>query len=206
MSDNLLTAGFVQPKTLPLEQLRIEICQLLKVPLKNLERLELWPHQIWIKFVQGRGLFISYRQLPLWLELGLKAIRNCGNAHKLKQLGEIFLVERDWFNHKPELPEKWQQTINTWRQAWASKAQEIKMEEERTRPEREHQEKAEQWLSSWQEVISFCKNQQSLERLAKEIDVQSEQFKDLPQVINSIRQILQKRWQELGTGNNSVKG
>ncbi|MGB7441884.1 MAG: hypothetical protein WA919_12505, partial [Coleofasciculaceae cyanobacterium] len=85
MSENLLTSGFVNPKNLPLEQLRIEICQLLQIPLQNLECLELWPHQIWIKFVQGRGKFISYRQLPLWLELGLKAIRKCCNSNALKQ-------------------------------------------------------------------------------------------------------------------------
>ncbi|MGB7443954.1 MAG: hypothetical protein WA919_23060 [Coleofasciculaceae cyanobacterium] len=167
MSENLLTSGFVNPKTLPLDQLRIEICQLLKIPLKNLERLELWSHQIWIKFVQGRGLFVSYRQLPLWLELGLKAIKNCCNGNTLKKLGEIFLVERDRFNQKPELIDKWQQTINTWRQAWAEKAQEIKTEEERSRPEREHQQKAEIWLNSWQQVISFCQDCQSLERLVK---------------------------------------
>ncbi|MGB7439945.1 MAG: hypothetical protein WA919_02670 [Coleofasciculaceae cyanobacterium] len=201
MSENLLTSRFVDPKTLPLEQLRLEICQLLKVPLKNLERLELWPHQIWIKFVQGRGLFISYRQLPLWLELGLKAIRNCGNTQRLKQLGEILLVERDRFNQKPELIEKWQQTVSTWRQAWAEKATEIKTEEERTRPEREHQQKAEIWLTSWQQVISFCQDCQSLESLAEVIDLQSEEFKDLPKIINSIRQILQQRWQELITNN-----
>ncbi|MGB7442518.1 MAG: hypothetical protein WA919_15750, partial [Coleofasciculaceae cyanobacterium] len=162
-------------------------------------------HQIWIKFVQGRGKFISYRQLPLWLELGLKAIRKCCNSNALKQLGEIFLVERDWFNHKPELPEKWQQTIDTWREAWVSKAQEIKTEEERTRPEREHQAKAEKWLNIWQQVISFCQNQQSLERLAEEIDVQSEEFKDLPKVINLIRQFLQQRWQELMPSNQGLE-
>ncbi|MGB7443370.1 MAG: hypothetical protein WA919_20070 [Coleofasciculaceae cyanobacterium] len=201
MSENLLTSGFVQPKNLPLEQLRIEICQFLQIPLKNLERLELWPHQIWIKFFQGRGKFLSYRQLPLWLELGLKAIRKCCNSNALKQLGQIFLIERDWFNHKREFPQQWQQTIETWRQAWAEKAIEIKTEEERTRPQREHQQKAEQWLSGWQQVISFCQDCQSLDRLAEEMEIQSEEFKDLPQILRGMRQILQQRWQELGSEN-----
>ena len=98
MSENLLTSGFVDPKTLPLEQLRIEICQLLQIPLKNLERLELWPHQIWIKFCQGRGLFISYRQLPLWVELGLKAIKHCITriSHKLTQSPHFILEYRSF--------------------------------------------------------------------------------------------------------------
>ena len=204
MSENLLTSGFVNPKTLPLEQLRIEVCQLLKVPLKNLERLELWPHQIWIKFVQGRGLFISYRQLPLWAKLGLKAIGKCCDSNRLKKLGEILLVERDWFNQKPELREKWQQTINTWRQAWAKKAQEIQAEEERTRPQREHQQKAQTWLTSWQQIISFCQNHQSLDHLAEEIEIQSQEFNDLPKILYSIRQILQQRWQELRPENHRL--
>ncbi|MGB7442302.1 MAG: hypothetical protein WA919_14640 [Coleofasciculaceae cyanobacterium] len=202
MSENLLTSGFIDPKNLPLDQLRREVCQLLKVPLQNIERLELWPHQIWIKFVQGRGKFISYRQLPLWVELGLKAIQNCCNSHRLKQLGEILLVERDRFNQKPELIEKWQQTIDNWRQAWAKKAQEIKAEAERTRPQKEHQQQAEKWLNGWQQVISFCRNCESLDQLAEEIEIQSQEFNDLPKVINSIRQILQQRWQELMPENN----
>ncbi|MGB7441493.1 MAG: hypothetical protein WA919_10525, partial [Coleofasciculaceae cyanobacterium] len=201
----LLTSGFVNPKNLPLEQLRKEICQLLKVPLQNLERLELWPHQIWIKFVQGRGKFLSYRQLPLWAELGLKAIRNCCNSQRLKQLGEIFLVERDKFNQKPEHLETWQQTINTWRQAWAEKAQEIKTEAERTKPQREHQQKAETWLNGWQKVISFCQDSQSLERLAEEMELQSEEFKYLPKILLGMRQILQQRWQELTPENHHLE-
>lgn len=204
MSENLLTSGFVNPKTLPLEQISREVSQLLKVPLKNIERLELWPHQIWIKFFEGRGKFISYRQLPIWAELGLKAIQNCCDSNSLKRLGEILLVERDKFNQKPEFRAKWQQIIETWRQAWAKKAQEIKTEEERTRPQREHQQQAEKWLHGWQQVISFCQNHESLERLAEEIEIQSQKFHDLPKIINSIRQILQKRWQDLRPENHRL--
>ncbi|MGB7443487.1 MAG: hypothetical protein WA919_20690 [Coleofasciculaceae cyanobacterium] len=204
MSKNLLTSGLINPKNLPLEQVRIEVSQLLTVPLKNIERLELWPNQIWIKFFEGRGKFISYRQLPLWAELGLKAIQNCCNSHRLKQLGEILLVERDKFNQKPELIEKWQQTIETWRQAWAKKAQEIKAEAERNKPQREHQQQAEKWLNGWQQVISFCQNRQSLDHLAEEIEIQSQEFNDLPKILNSIRQTLQQRWQELRPENHCL--
>ncbi|MGB7443775.1 MAG: hypothetical protein WA919_22145 [Coleofasciculaceae cyanobacterium] len=201
MSSNLLTAGLINPRNLPLELVKTQVAALLKIPLKNIERLELWLHQIWIKFAEGRGKLISYRSLPIWAELGLKAIKNCTNSLSLQKLGEILSVERDRFNKKPELLEKWQQTINHWRQAWAEKATEIKAEEERSRPQKERQRKAETWLNSWQQIISFCQDCQSLERLAEEIDVQSEEFEDLPKVINSIRKILQQRWQELRPEN-----
>lgn len=78
------------------------------------------------------------------------------------------------------------------------------MEEERTRPQREHQEKAEKWLNGWQQVISFCQDCQSLERLADEMDVQSEEFNDLPLIMSKMRQILQQRWQELMPENHRL--
>ncbi|MGB7442764.1 MAG: hypothetical protein WA919_17000 [Coleofasciculaceae cyanobacterium] len=199
MSKNLLTSGLINPQQLPLEQLRQEVSQLLHVPLPNIERLELWPHQIWVKFFEGRGLFISYRRLAMWPELGLQAIRRCTNKDSLQQLGEILLVERDWFKatKEPALIEKWQKIVKIWREAWAQQATKIKAEEERTRPQREHQQAAELWLNGWQQVLSFCQDCQAINQLAGEIERQSQQFNDLPQIIRAIRQILHQRWQEL---------
>lgn len=206
MSENLLTAGFIDPKQLPLEQLHQEISNLLQVPLKNIERLELWPHQIWVKFFEGRGLFISYRHLAMWLEQGVQAIERCTDSSSLQKIGEVLSVERDWFNQtkEPELREKGQLIVESWREAWAKKAQEIKAEEERTRPQREHQQAAEKWLLGWQQVLSFCQDCQALNRLAGEIEIQSKQFNDLPHILRSIKQIVQQRWQELMPKNHQL--
>ncbi|MGB7443464.1 MAG: hypothetical protein WA919_20565 [Coleofasciculaceae cyanobacterium] len=206
MSSNLLTAGLINPRQLPLEIVKTQVAAFLKIPLKNIERLELWLNQIWIKFVEGRGKLISYRSLPIWAELGLKVIKNCTNSQSLQQLGEILSVERDWFNKSknPELIETWQQTISNWRDAWGKKAAEIKAEEERSKPQRERQEKAENWLNGWQQVISFCQDCQSLNRLAGEMDIQSEEFNDLPLILSKMRQILQQKWQELMPENHRL--
>ncbi|MGB7442699.1 MAG: hypothetical protein WA919_16670 [Coleofasciculaceae cyanobacterium] len=206
MSNNLLTSGFVDLKQLPLDQLKLEVSQLLSVPLQNIECLELWPNQIWVKFFEGRGLLISYRRLPMWAELGLAAINSCTDSSSLQQIGEILLVERDWFNQtkEPELIERWQKIVEVWREAWAKKAREIKVEEERTRPQREHQQAAEIWLLGWQQVLSFCKDCQAVNRLAGEIEIQGQEFKDLPQIIRAIKNILQQRWQELMPNNGHL--
>jgi hypothetical protein len=78
MSQNLITSGVVDPAQFPLEQVRQEVAALLKISLNQIERLECWPHQIWVKVVKSRAKFVSYRRLPLWIKQGLEAISFAG--------------------------------------------------------------------------------------------------------------------------------
>lgn len=199
MSKNLTTGGFINPQQLPLEQVRLEVAALLKVPPKQIERLELWHHQIWVKFVEGRGKFVSYRRLPLWVEQGIAAINNCSDRTSLKLLAEALSVERDWYQDQDEseLLEQWRLTISLWREAWGKRAQEITKEEERLKPLRAHQQAGSDWLQAWQQVLRFCLNCDSLNRLAIEIEQQSHEFADLPEIISALRQMLQQRWNAL---------
>lgn len=41
MSSNLLTAGLINPRQLPLELVKTQVAAFLKIPLQNIERLEL---------------------------------------------------------------------------------------------------------------------------------------------------------------------
>ncbi|NET03560.1 MAG: hypothetical protein F6K16_02220 [Symploca sp. SIO2B6] len=199
MSKNLTTGGFINPQQLPLEQVCLEVAALLKVTLKQIERLELWPHQIWVKFVEGRGKFISYRRLPLWVEQGIAAINNCRDHTSLKLLAEALSVERDWYqdSNDSELLQQWDLTISLWREAWGQRSQEITTEEEQLKPLRAHQQAASNWLQAWQQVLHFCSDCDSLNRLATEIEQQSHEFADLPEIMAALRQILQQRWLEL---------
>ncbi|HEY9599502.1 MAG TPA: hypothetical protein V6D33_17710 [Cyanophyceae cyanobacterium] len=52
MSQNLITAGVIDPRQLPLEQVRQQVATFLNIPLNQIERLECWKHQIWIKVEQ----------------------------------------------------------------------------------------------------------------------------------------------------------
>ncbi len=192
MSGNLITAGAIDPAQLPVDQVRLEVAALLKIPLTQIEHLECWRHQIWVKIVAGRAQFVSYRQLPLWIEQGITAILNCSDRASLDQLGEIFRTEREWYDLH-EQPEPVQQ----WRNAWAKQALYLREEEERLKPIRAHQQAGYEWQEAWGQVLRCCRDRKALERLASEIRRQSEEFADLPEVMQAMQKLWKERWQEL---------
>jgi superfamily I DNA/RNA helicase len=192
MSQNLITAGVIDPRQIPLDEVRQQVATFLKISLNQIERLECWKNQIWVKLVESRAKFISYRNLPLWLEQGFAAIKGCTTRSTLDQLGEILRSERDWYEQH-DMP----QAVQPWRDAWAQQAQHLREEEERTRPIRAHQQAGVEWYSAWQRVLRRCRDCTGLERLAPEINQQSQEFADLPEVVQAMQQQWQERWQEL---------
>ena len=192
MSQNLITAGFIDPGQLPLDQVRQQVATFLKVSLNQIDRIECWQHQIWVKLVESRAKFISYRSLPLWIEEGIAVIKCCTSRTSLDQLGGILRSERDWYDEhdKP-------QAVQPWRDAWAQQAQHLREEEERTLPIRAHQQAGSEWYSAWQQVLYCCRDFTGLERLAPEIRQQSQEFADLPEVMQAMQQLWNQRWHEL---------
>lgn len=192
MSQNLITSGVIDPAQLPLEQVRQEVAALLKISLNQIERLECWPHQIWVKLVESRAKFISYRRLPLWIKQGLDAISRCTSRASLDQLGEILRTEREWYdNHKQ--PE----AVQPWRNAWAQQAQHLRQEEECLKPVQAHQQAGVEWQQAWQQILYCCRDCMGLEHIAPEMKRQSLEFADLPDVVGAIAQLWQQRWQQL---------
>lgn len=199
MTQNLITAGVIDPTQLQLDQVRVEVAAFLKIPLKQIERLECWRHQIWVKIVESRAKFVSYRQLPLWIEQGIAAITNCCDRASLDQLAEILRTEREWYDQhdKPE-------SVQPWRDAWGQKAQYLREEaarqatqEEPLKPIRAHQQAGYAWQSAWQLVLRCCQDCNALEQLAPEIQQQSQAFADLPEVMQTMQELWKGRWLEL---------
>ena len=192
MSQNLITAGVIDPRQLPLDQVRQQVATFLKVSLNQIERLECWKHQIWVKIVESRAKFISYRSLPLWIDQGLAVISRCNSRPSLDQLGEILRSEREWYDQH-EMP----QAVQLWREARAQQAQHLREEEERLKPIRAHQQAGVEWYRAWQRVLRGCRDCTALKRLAPEINHQSQEFADLPEVMQAMQQQWKERWQEL---------
>ncbi len=192
MSENLITAGIIDPAQFPIDQVREQVATLLKISLNQIERLECWRHQIWVKLVESHAKFVSYRQLPLWVEQGLVTIKRCTSRAMLDQLGEILRGETQRYDQDDE-PDFVQQ----WRDAWAKQAQHLREEEERLKPIRAHQQAGIEWQSAWQQVLHHCRDSRSLSLLAPELTQQSHEFADLPEVMQAIQQLWQQRWQEL---------
>ncbi len=192
MSQNLITSGVIDPRQIPLDQIRQQVATFLNISLNQIERIECWKHQIWVKLVESRAKFISYRSLPLWIDQGLAAIKRCTSRPTLDQLGEILRAERDWYDQH-DMP----QAVEPWRNAWAQQAQHLRDEEERTKPIRAHQQAGLEWYSAWQRVLYSCRDCIGLERLAPEIQRQSQEFADLSDVMQAMQQLWKERWQEL---------
>lgn len=199
MSLNLITAGIIDPTQFSLEQVKQEVAAVLNIPLKQIERIECWRHQIWVKIVESRAKLVSYRSLPLWLEQGLKVIESCSERGSLDQLGEILRTEREWYDEH-QITE----AVQPWRDAWGAKAAKLReeaailaAEEERLRPIREREQVGWEWQSAWKHIIKFSKNLQSLMRLAPELRQQGEEFADLPEVKQAMQDCWKERWEEL---------
>ncbi|HEY9709837.1 MAG TPA: hypothetical protein V6D48_16650 [Oculatellaceae cyanobacterium] len=192
MSQNLITAGVIDPREFSIDEVRQQVATFLNIPLNQIDRIECWKHQIWVKVVESRAKFISYRSLPLWIDQGLSAIKLCTSRPNLDQLGEILRSERDWYDQH-EMPE----AVQPWRDAWAQQAQHLREEEERLKPIRAHQQAGVEWYRAWQRVLRCCRDCIALERLAPEINQQSQEFADLPEVMQAMQQQWKERWQEL---------
>jgi hypothetical protein len=192
MSQNLITAGVIDPRQFSLDQVRAQVATFLKIPLNQIDRIECWQHQVWVKLVASRAKFISYRNLPLWLDQGLTAIKHCTSRPDLDQLGKILRSERDWYDQH-EMP----QAVQPWRDAWAQQARYLRDEDERLRPIRAHQQAGMEWQKAWEQVLNCCRDCTGLKRLAPEIQRQSQEFSDLPEVMQAVQQLWSDRWQEL---------
>lgn len=192
MSQNLITAGVIDPRELSLDEVKQQVATFLNIPFNQIDRIECWKHQIWVKLVESRAKFISYRSLPLWIDQGITAIKLCTSRPSLDQLGEILRSERDWYDQH-EMP----QAVQPWRDAWAQQAQHLREEEERTLPIRAHQQAGVEWYGAWQQILRCCRDCKGLERLALEINQQSQEFSDLPEVMQAMQQLWNDRWQEL---------
>ncbi len=198
MPKNLITAGILTPTQWPLARVWLEVSALLGTAPRQIEHLEFWPYQIWVKIIGQRAILVSYRSLPLWREQGLEAIQQCSDRQSLEQLGDIISTEiKSHQKHYTAV------IIEQWRSAWAQKANQFKtealrqaQEEEGLRPLRERQQAYQTWREAWQQVLSYCSSLESLEYLAPELKRQSQNFVDLPEGENAM-QLWQDRKQEL---------
>ena len=198
MSQNLIKAGVIVPSQWPLARVWLEVANLLTIAPRHIERLEFWQHQIWVKVQHKKPVFVSYRRLPLWKETGLEAIQNCSDRSTLDQLGEMLSLEVKHYQtqYRPVVLEEW-------RSAWANKAQQFKreaqrqaQEEERLKPLRLRQQTYQQWSDGWKTVLHYCNSFDALERLAPELQRQSQEFTDLPEAETAM-ELWHQRWQEL---------
>jgi hypothetical protein len=192
MSDNLITAGFIHPAELPIEAIRQQVATFLNIPLNQIERIECWKHQIWVKIVASKAQFVSYRCLPLWLEQGLAVIKAMPSRLDLDQLGEILRTEREWYDQQ-EMPE----AVQPWRYAWAQQAKFCRQEAARLQPIIARQQAEDNWYQAWFGVLGCCRDLTGIQQLSPEIKHRSLDFADLPDVAQAMQQLVKQRWQEI---------
>jgi hypothetical protein len=198
MSKNLITAEIITPTQWPLARVWLEVSALLGTAPRQIEQLEFWPHLIWVNIVGYGAVFVSYRCLPLWVEHSLAAIQRCSDRTQLDQLGDLFRAEIQ--SHQKHYTAS---VIEQWRSVWAEKAKQLKaealrqaQEEERLRPLRERQQACQTWREAWKQVLHYCQSLEALERLEPELQLQRQNFADLPEGENAM-QLWYERKREL---------
>lgn len=198
MVETLITSGIINPRQWPLARVWLEVATYLGVPPRQIDRLEFWAHQIWVKLIGMRARLVSFRVLPLWVEQGLAAIKQTSDRDRLHLLGEIFGTEISRYSkhYKPE-------DVENWRSAWAQQSQKLKQqelikiqEEENLKPLREHQQACQQWLEGWRVILKHCQSLESLDNLVPEIERQMREFSDLKEAATAVK-IWSDRRQEL---------
>ncbi len=185
---NLISAGLIQVKKLLSTTLRQEVAALPEIDTYEIEiqRIEFWPHQLWVHVAGVGGKLVSYRRLSGWQNLVIDLIKNADSLEKLEKIGQILNHETKNHPYEPEILEKL-------RHAYAKRRHQLK----KLQPSINHQKLGESWLEHWRSILQYCENYSSLEYLGREIKAQSQQFADLPEVMASLQRIWQNRTQEL---------
>ena len=183
---NLISAGLIKVQQLRVNQVRREVANLLQVSVHDIERVEFWAHQLWVKVTGVRATFVSYRRLPSWIPLVFNVISNAASLEELEDIGNIINDEKQNFCYQSE-------DLQNLRYAYAKRRSYLR----KLLPMIKHQRLGKSWLEHWRSILQYCQNSSSLEYLSREIKAQSKQFADLPEVMASLNRIWRDRCQEL---------
>ncbi len=192
--------AIIQPQKISPQTILTEVAKIVDATVQNIKKLEYWPNQIWVNITGKGGRLVSYRSLSPWLREIIIAIRDCTNLEELFALGDIFKQEIQRF------PQYYAtEDVEKMRAVWSEQRDYLIAEEERTKPMREHQQKATEWLETWEKMIAHCQSVDSLQYLYPEMERQSKEFEDLPEIIEELLQTFQQRWKELNIENKKAK-
>ena len=184
--------NIIQPHNFSLQTIRDGIARATNTVGSKIIKIEYWQHTLWVN-VEGRGArLMSYRILPAWLQQLAFAIRDCTNLDQLWELGCTFNDE--FINLKQYYTEEYKEEL---RVIWANQREILRAEEERLRQMREHQQKASKWLEMWQNMITHCQSVSSLQYLYPEMERQSKEFVDLPEILTQLLNFYQQNWRKV---------
>ena len=189
MYSNLISAGWLQIHKSYAAQLKHEVAKLFKISANAVEKIQCWPHLLWV-VIEGLGArFVSYRSLPTWIGKVIEAIGRVANFEQLQQLGDLLRCETQNHDYQPE-------AVEELREAYRQKQEELK----EIKPQLDRQKKAQKWLEHCQGMVEYCDSQESLESASRTIDLQSKQFADLPKVIAKAQEIVTNRYLAISSG------
>ena len=184
--------NIIQPHNFSLQNIRDGIARATNTLVEKIVKIEYWQHTLWVN-VEGRGArLMSYRILPTWLQQLAFAIRDCTNLDQLWNLGCIFNEEFTTLSQYYT-----EDYIEELRVIWADQRDILRVEAGRTRPIREHQEKAQEWLETWQKMITHCQSVNSLQYFYPEMERQSKEFADLPEIIAKLLNFYRQHWRKV---------
>ncbi len=104
----------------PFKKFRITvgaIARLLKIPKRQIVRVECWAYVVFVHRSDRGGQFISYRQLRQWLNAIACQIQNCSTWQQLRQFW--LAIDADWKKHKKQYSdEHYSLLCQIWTKRW----------------------------------------------------------------------------------------
>jgi hypothetical protein len=192
MSRNLIQAKLIEPRQFSVPRLIAEVASFLRIPEERIEKVVPYPYQLWVHIKGVGGKFVSYRRLPIWLEKILDTIKKCSDLQILTHIKAILGTEFRKYRRQYKL-ESLELVIATWNQ----KQFELIEEKRANASKNILQQEAQQWRSSWKEVVSHCKNREFLKYTMSEIHRQKQQFAAFSDLVKEVENICMNRWNEL---------
>jgi hypothetical protein len=189
---SLIEGGAINPSCWQIEPIKIEIASILKVHIEEIETIDYWFKQIWVKVVGKRGKFVSYRSLSCWFDDALNAIATCQDVLLFEKLGAMLRYELK-YHAKYYPPER----LNQLQQAWQEKLPQFQNEAGRLLLKLARQKEALKWQENCLKLLSQCEDWHSLDDCYWQIMEDSQEYRDLPEVLQTIHDFYHCKADEL---------
>lgn len=190
---NMIEAGLITPQSWSKQLVRQEVAFLLAVKSEEIEKIDFWDKQIWVKIIGIGAKFLSYRRLSLWHQQGLAAISNSSDVVAFENLGRI--LRQEFTRHREQYPAN---VLEEWRQAWQTKLPSFQTNNARVELRLAREQEARNWLKKCQNILNSSQDIDDLERNFWEIESEFEDYDDFPYVIHIIRKFWEQKFKELG--------
>ncbi|GAB4231258.1 MAG: hypothetical protein Kow0049_13600 [Stanieria sp.] len=189
---SLIEGGAINPNHWQSDHVKAEIASILGVKIEEIEAINYWLKQIWVKLVGKGSKFVSYRSLSFWFEDALLLIETCQDVVFFEKLGAMFRYE---LKHHAKYYSC--DRLNKLQEAWQQQSPQFQTEASRLLLQLARQKEALKWQENCLKLLAQCRDWHSLDECYWQIRDNGQDFRDLTEVIQTINDFYHQKSDEL---------